>query len=134
MYDMKATVIIERGSDGYFSCYVEEDFDGFALMGYGDTAEEAKDDLLLAYEETKADFAKEGREVPELEFTWKYDLSSLFSYFSVLNVSELARKCEINPSQLRQYRSGLTKASESTYDKIRKAIHSIGEELSQAVI
>lgn len=131
---MKATVVIERGNDGYYSCYVEESFDRFALMGYGDTAEEAKADLLLAYDEVKADFLSQGLVAPELEFTWKYDLSSLFSYFSVLNVSELARKCDINPSQLRQYRNGLAKASESTYDKIRTAIHAIGEELAQAVI
>lgn len=131
---MNATVIIERGSDGYFSCYLEEEFDGFALMGYGDTAEESKNDLLLAYEEIKEDFAAKGRAVPELEFTWKYDLSSLFSYFSVLNVSEFGRKCGINPSLLRQYRSGLAKASEAQYEKIRTAIHAIGEELYAAVI
>ena len=69
---MNVTVVIERGSDGYHSCYCEEDFDGFALFGYGDTAEEAKADLLLAYEEIKEDFAAEGREAPDLEFTFKF--------------------------------------------------------------
>ena len=39
--DMKVTVIMEKASDGYYSCFVEEDLPGFGLAGYGDTAEAA---------------------------------------------------------------------------------------------
>lgn len=129
---MEVVFIIEKSSDGFFSCYTEQDFDGFGLNGYGDTAEDAKKDLLSAYEEIKQMNAEEGIGTPEIEFIWKYDLQSFFDYFSVLNVSELARKTGINSSLLRQYRSGLAKASEKQYDKIRQYIHQVGEELGHA--
>jgi len=47
--DMKVTVIMEKASDGYYSCFVEEDLPGFGLAGYGDTAEAAKEDMMKAY-------------------------------------------------------------------------------------
>ena len=50
---MKVTVIMEKASDGYYSCFVEEDLPGFGLAGYGDTAEAAKEDMMKAYEEIK---------------------------------------------------------------------------------
>ena len=53
--DMKVTVIMEKASDGYYSCFVEEDLSGFGLAGYGDTVEAAKEDMLKAYEESKGD-------------------------------------------------------------------------------
>jgi hypothetical protein len=90
------------------------------------------DYLLSLYEEIKKDRLQEGKQMPEITFEWRYDLQSFFNYFSVLNVSELARKSGINASLLRQYRNGLAKASESQYDKIRKCIHQIGHELETA--
>lgn len=129
---MKVVFVIEKSSDGFYSCYTEQEFDGFGVLGYGDTAEDAKNDLLSAYEEIKQDRAQEGKETPDIEFEWKYDLQSFFNYFSVLNVSELARKSGVNASLLRQYRSGFAKASEKQYDKIRQCIQQIGQELVTA--
>lgn len=87
---MKVTVIMEKASDGYYSCFVEEDLPGFGLAGYGDTAEAAKEDMLKAYEEIKEMQTEEDKEVPELEFTYKYDMQSFFNYFSFLNVTKVA--------------------------------------------
>ena len=129
---MKVVFIIEKSSDGYFSCYTDQEFEGFGLLGYGDTAEEAKNDLLSTYEEIKASNAAEGKETPEIEFEWKYDLQSFFDYFGIINVTQLAQKAGINPSQLRQYRSGLVKANEKQYAKLRECIRQIGYELSTA--
>lgn len=129
---MKVVFIIEKSSDGFFSCYTEQEFDGFGLLGYGDTAEAAKTDLLQAYEEIKEARAKEGKETPNVEIEWKYDLESFFDYFNVINVTKLAQKAGINASQLRQYRNGLAKASEKQYAKLREAIREIGRELSTA--
>ena len=53
--DMKVTVIMEKASDGYYSCFVEENLPDFGLAGYGDTAEAAKKDMMKAYEENKGD-------------------------------------------------------------------------------
>lgn len=129
---MKVVFVIEKSSDGFYSCYTDQEFDGFALLGYGDTVEEAKKDLFAAYEEIKQDRESEGKETPAIEFEWKYDLQSFFNYFSVLNVSELARKSGINASLLRRYRSGLAKASEKQYDKILQCVQQIGQELTTA--
>ncbi len=80
--DMKVTVIMEKASDGYYSCFVEEDLPGFGLAGYGDTAEAAKEDMMKAYEEIKEMQVEEGKEVPELEFTYKYMICNPFSTIS----------------------------------------------------
>lgn len=131
---MKVTAIIEKASDGYYSCYVEQDLPGFGLSGYGDTAEEAKNDMLETYREMKEIQAEEGKEVPELEFEYKYDMQSFFNYFSFLNVSKVAEIAGINPSLMRQYSSGITTAGQKQYDKIRVAIKKISGELSAATL
>ena len=129
---MKVTVIIEKAKDGYYSCFVEDDLPGFGLSGFGETAKAAKEDMLKAYEEIKEIQAEEGKVVPELEFTYKYDLQSFFDYFSFLNVSKVAELADINPSLMRQYTSGVSNAGQKQYDKIRVAIGKISKELSAA--
>ena len=99
---MKVNVLFERAKDGYYSCFMEEELPDFGLAGYGDTAEAAKADFLKSYEEIKEMLAEEGKEVPVLEFSYKYDLQSL------ANVGE------------------------KQYDKIRIAIKKIGNELVSA--
>ena len=129
---MKVTVIIEKAKDGYYSCYVEDDLPGFGLSGFGESAEAAKEDMMKAYQELKEIQAVEGKEVPELEFTYKYDMQSFFDYFSFLNVSKVAELAGINPSLMRQYTSGVANAGQKQYDKIRVAIGKISKELSAA--
>ena len=130
--DMKVTVIIEKAKDGYYSCYVEDDLPGFGLSGFGVSAEAAKEDMLKSYQEMKEIQAEEGKEVPELEFTYKYDMQSFFDYFSFLNVSKVAELAGINPSLMRQYTSGVANAGQKQYDKIRVAVERISKELSAA--
>ena len=129
---MKVTVIMEKASDGYYSCYVEEDLPGFGLAGYGDTAEAAKKDMMKAYEEIKEIQLTEGKNVPKLEFVYKYDMQSFFNYFSFLNISKIAELSGINASLMRQYSSGVAVAGQKQYDKIRAAVEHISKELSAA--
>lgn len=129
---MKVTVIIEKAKDGYYSCYVEDDLPGFGLSGFGESAEAAKEDMMKTYQEMKEIQAEEGKEVPELEFTYKYDMQSFFDYFSFLNVTKVAELAGINPSLMRQYTSGVANAGQKQYDKIRVAIGKISKELSAA--
>lgn len=129
---MKATVIMEKAIDGFYSCFVEEDLPGFGLAGYGDTAENAKADMLSAYGEIKKMKAEKGVDIPELELTYKYDLQSFFNYFSFLNITKVAEIAGINASLMRQYTSGVTTAGQKQYDKIRIAVERIGKELSSA--
>lgn len=130
----RVIVTVEKASDGGYSCFVNDDFDGFGLAGYGDTAKEAIADLTICYQEMKELMAEEGREIPEMEFIFQYDLQSFFNYFSFLNITKVGELAKINPSLLRQYASGAAHAGQKQYDKIRNAINHIIRELSVAQI
>lgn len=129
---MEVSVIMEKASDSYYSCFVEQDLPGFGLAGHGETAAEAKSDMLSAYEDMKAVFAEEGKDIPVLEFTYKYDMQSFFNYFSFLNVTKIGELSGINSSLLRQYASGAAMAGEKQYEKIRSCVLNIAKELSAA--
>lgn len=126
------TIIMEKAPDGGYCCYMEEEFEHFGLAGYGDTVKDAKADLMKAYEEMKELEAEEGRTIPELEFVFKYDIQSFFNYFSFLNVTKVAERAGINPSQMRQYTSGVAKASQKQYEKLQSAVQSFATELQAA--
>ena len=129
---MKVTIILEKASDGNFSCYMENNQFDFGLIGHGETATEAKNDLIAAYDELREIRLEEGKEMPDLSFEFKYDLQSFFDYFNIINMSKLAEKAGINPSLLRQYKTGSAKASQKQYDKIERSILQIGQELASA--
>lgn len=126
---MKAHIVIEMASDGGFSCYMQEEIPHISLTGYGNTAREAKEDMLQAYEEMKEILAEEGKEIPQLDFTYQYDMKSFFDYFDFLNVSKVAVMAGINPSLMRKYTSGVTMAREPQYRKLQKAVQSFAREL-----
>lgn len=129
---MKANIVFEMAKDGGCSCYMLEEVPDFGLLGYGDTPQEAKDDMLKAYEEIKGILIAEGKSPAELEFVYHYDMKSFFEYFDFLNVSKVAKRAGINPSLMRKYTSGVANAGEGQYLKLQKAIHSIANELAAA--
>lgn len=129
---MKANIIFEMAKDGGCSCFMQEDVPDFGLTGYGTTPQEAKADMLQAYEEIKAILQEEGKTPVELEFVYHYDMKSFFEYFDFLNVSKVAQRAGINPSLMRKYTSGVANAGEGQYLKLQKAIHSMAQELAAA--
>lgn len=129
---MKANIVFEMAKDGGCSCYMLEDIPDFGLLGYGNTPQEAKADMLQAYEEIKDILKTEGKKIVELDFVYHYDMKSFFEYFDFLNVSKVAERAGINPSLMRKYTSGVSKAGEGQYLKLQKAIHSIANELAAA--
>ncbi len=129
---MIANVIVETASDGYYSCYVEEEFKDFALFGYGNSAEEAKADMLASYKEIADIKKKEGKQIPDLEFVYHYDMQSFFNYFNFLNVSKVAERAGINPSLMRKYTSGVAKARQKQYEKLSAAVKQFSNELQAA--
>ncbi len=131
---MVATVTITIGSDGFYSCQVEESFQHFALFGYGETAQQAKDDLLESYAEISQMLKEEGKDVPELEFEWHYDMQAFFNYFDFLNISKVADAAGINRSLMRKYAAGLAYPGEGQYNKLYGAIRKMAGELSAAAI
>lgn len=67
---MKVTAIIERGKDGLYSIYTEEETGNIGLHGFGDTPEEAINDFWESYEEMKELL---NGNVPEIDVTFKND-------------------------------------------------------------
>lgn len=127
----KVLVIVEASKTG-FGVY-SDDLPG--VTGYGDSIAEAKEDLKDAVVDLKEAYLEDGEAVPDwldgdLVFVYQYDLVSLFEHFGIFDVSALAKRIGINPSLMRQYKSGLTTSiSKKQKEKIEKGLHRIGEEL-----
>jgi predicted RNase H-like HicB family nuclease len=130
MRKKKVTLIIEASATG-FGIYGED----FPVTAYGDTVEAAKKDLESAIADVLDFYKKEGK-TPDpalnngnLEFSFKYDITSIFNHFGMLDATGLAKKIGMNPSLLRQYKSGHTLASDKQKQKIEKGLHELGREL-----
>jgi hypothetical protein len=128
---MKVKAIIERGKDGFFSVYMDNDDFKFGLNGQGNTVEEAKADFLVAHDEMKSLFLDENKEFPELVFEYEYDVDSLLNYYAgILSKSGLEKITGVNQKQLWHYSSGKRKPSKQTVLKIESGLRKFGEELS----
>lgn len=131
--EKKVTINVEKGPGSKnFSCFMVEDVLNFGLSGFGSTAKDAIKDLYVAKDEMKEELEKEGKEMPNLIFTFKFDVGSLFDYYSYLNISGVAKKAGINASLMRQYASGIHKPStkktvviETALKNMAKEIHSV---------
>lgn len=127
------TVVIEKGQDGKYWARTAQELNGDTMLnGYGDTAQEAKNDIETAYKDAREDAQESGRTFEDVKFEYKYDLQSFFDYFSVFNVNEVARLAGINPSLMRQYRAGFKKAGEQTYSRLSACVDKIKKELQAA--
>jgi predicted RNase H-like HicB family nuclease len=128
---MKTRALIERGTDGRFGIFTPDI--NHVIIGAGDTVEEAKADFENTLEEMKLSYTESGREIHDelrdIEFEYKYDLASFLNYYSWINVSKFAKKAGINPSLMRQYKTGKTYISENQILKIEKTLHQLGGEL-----
>lgn len=125
-------VSIEKQSDGTYIAY-NTDGEKVQLIGTGDTVKEAKEDFFNTIEEVKESYMELGDEMPaclteDIEF--RFDISSLFEYYSMLNVSALGRYLGINDSLMRKYRQGDTAISDKQLEKIEAGIHKLGAELA----
>lgn len=127
---LKVTAIVERTDDGMYSCHITENLGNYGVAGYGETAEEAKQDMLLCYQEMKEMNDEDGVETPELEISYDYDMQSFFNKFNYFKISTLAEMSGINASLLRQYATGHAVASEKQYKRLHETIKGIKEELS----
>lgn len=125
-------VSIEKQSDGSYIAY-NTTGDKVQLIGTGDTVQEAKEDFFNSIEEVKESYMELGDGMPACfseDIDFRFDISSLFEYYSMFNVSALARYLGINASLMRQYRKGDTPISDKQLEKIEAGIHRLGTELA----
>ncbi len=118
----KIKVIVETGKD-LFSCFMVGEKEGISgLHGDGKTARKAVEDFYLCYEEEKEYCREQGKEVPELEFEFIFDIGAIFSYYFI-NVTAFADYSGINASLLRQYACGVKAPSKKTIAKVNEALN-----------
>lgn len=125
-------VSIEKQSDGTYIAY-NITGEKVQLIGTGDTVKEAKEDFFNSIEEVKDSYLSLCEELPDClneEINFYFDLSSLFEYYSMFNVSALGRYLGINPGLMRQYKKGDTPISDAQLEKIEMGIHRLGSELT----
>lgn len=125
-------VSIEKQSDGSYIAY-NTDGDHCTLIGTGDTVKEAKEDFFNSIEEVKSSYIERGDVVPEelsSEVEFGFDISSLFEYYPMFNVSALGRYLGINPGLMRQYKRGGTPISDTQLEKIETGLHRLASELA----
>lgn len=130
---MKVTAIVEKGSDGLYSIYSDQEIGNHSFGGFGESLDAAKADFMQSIEKAKEMIKAETGTIPD-EFTdvqvsFKFDIPSFFNCFNFLSVSAFAKYAGINPSLMRQYKQRLAFASESQMAKIEDAIHKVGNEL-----
>lgn len=124
---VNVTAIIERASDGGFSTYMLESFEKFAAYGFGNTAEEAKEDLFVAIEELREEL---GDDVPQMNITFKYDITSFLAEFrDKFDLSGLQIITGLKRKRLQEYLSGKRHPSPKTVRKIEQSVHDFASKL-----
>lgn len=127
------TIKVEKGPGSRnFVCFQDDDTPDFWLSGSGNTAAEAISDLYVAEGEIREELAKQGKTMPELKFSFRFDIGSLFDYYSFLNISGVAKRAGINASQMRQYAAGIHKPSEKRLCMISEAMKSMAKDIASA--
>jgi len=124
--------IIERASDGTYSVYCKDEM----FNGMGDTPELAKQNMVEQIKFFKETSIEDNYKYPffldaEYEIKYKFDTQSLLEYYSgVITPAALERLTGINKKQLWSYLHGRSKPRRTQVDKIEKALHALGNELS----
>ena len=125
---MRIKAFVERANGQSYSCCAEKEVCKCLLVGYGKTAKEAIDDFYVSYEELKT---MDGDSVPDVEFELKFDVGSLFNYYSFLNIEGIARLSGIKPSVLRQYASGTRHPKDEKLKMLEDGLRKASEQIQR---
>ena len=123
---------VEKVGNKNFACYTTDKIGNCSLAGYGDTPQEAIEDMNLTYKEFKEINAEEGLETPKLAFAYKFDIPSLLAYLNCINVTKFSQLIGINPSLMRQYATKKVNASDTQLAKINKGLDKLRDLLAVA--
>lgn len=104
-------VRIEKQGDGSYIAY-NVGVDGMVAIGTGESVKEAKEDFANSLMEMAEDMAEEEKARLITTPEYHFDISSLFEYYKVINVSAFAKMLGMNDTLLRQYKKGNTYISE----------------------
>lgn len=134
MEKVKRLVIVERGKGKRnFSCFATEGVGNYGLTGFGTSARDAIKDLYVSVQEFKDMSHEEGKEFPDVEFEFRFDIGAFFDYYP-LDVTAVARYIGMNASVLRQYVTSLREPKQAQIDKIRNGIEALAKELGAGLM
>ena len=129
---MKTTALIEKGKDGTYGIFTPDI--NSTIIGEGNTVAEAKVDFENSVKEIIQFYKEDGKELPaelkDIEFEYKFDISSLFNYYDWINTTKFARTAGINSSLMRQYKTGKVHISDAQTHRIESTLHRLGKELT----
>ena len=130
----KDTVVVETGKD-LFSCFMAKDSGDldFGICGDGKTVQAAIDDFYLCRDEMKQFFEEQGKEFPNLEFHFVFDVGAFFNYYP-LSISAFARYIDMNASLLRQYAAGIKTPRGKSLEKIRNGIAKVKGDIDAGML
>lgn len=129
---MKTVALIEKDDKGFgiFTPNLES-----TIIGEGMSVEEAKADFMNSYNEVLESYIQNGESVPEelidLEFSFKYDVASVFDEFPFINATKFAEYIGISPGLMRHYKAGDTYISEAQAKRIESGLHEFAARLLQ---
>lgn len=132
---MRTIALIEKDENGFgiFTPDLES-----TIIGEGKSVEEAKADFMNSYKEVIDSYIENGEAVPEelinLEFSFKYDVASVFNEFPFINATKLAEYLGISPGLMRHYKAGDTYISEAQAKRIETGLHEFAERLLQVAL
>lgn len=130
----KVTVVVETGKD-LFSCFMAKDSGDldFGICGDGKTVQAAIDDFYLCRDEMKQFAEEQGKEFPNLEFHFVFDVGAFFNYYP-LSISAFARYIDMNASLLRQYAAGIKTPRGKSLEKIRNGIAKVKGDIDAGML
>lgn len=129
------TVQLEKGpGKGNFACFMVDDMPWGGLAGAGRTAREAMADIAVARDEMREILAEKGKEMDDLEFSFRFDIGSLFDYYSYLNIEGFAKRLGISPTVMRQYATSKRNPSQARIDQIQKGLSEIASEMQSIAV
>ncbi len=132
---MKVYATVEREpGEKNFSCLLKIDSLKSSVLGVGNTAKQAMEDMQSGLKDLEGCFIEEGKVMPELEIEYKFDIGALFSYYDFLNMAGVSRAVGITPSVVRQYVVGNRKPSEARKKQIENGLKVLAQQIQSAMI
>lgn len=122
-------VIVEKGDDRNYSCFMEGKNNDWGVVGAGSTVRKAMESFYDGVEEMKADLEENGKQMPDVRFNFIMDVGSLFDYYPI-NVTAFAKYIGMNASLLRQYASGKREAKSKALEKIRAGLQKFKDDIN----
>lgn len=126
---IRMLAIVERGrGKGNFTCFTPDTVMGCGFGGAGSSARKVMEDTYLSLQEEKEEWIKNGKEFPDVEFDFRFDVGSFFDYYPI-DITAFAKYIGMNASVLRQYVTGLRKPKAWAIKRIRQGINMLSEDL-----